>query len=119
MPAFLAEEKNRIQERLDVLKPAVDEYQTLERMMRVMEGERPAGPAQRPRRHQAPRGENKQKVLDAVAERPGVSVGELAEITGVSKPLIYNVTRSAVERGELRREELPSGAAGFRLAEGP
>jgi hypothetical protein len=52
-----------------------------------------------------------------IAERPGVTVSELAQVTGIAKPLIYNTTRAGVERGELQKVVLPGGQTGFRLAE--
>jgi hypothetical protein len=40
------------------------------------------------------RDQNKAAVYGVVAERPGVSVGEIAQVTGIAKPLIHNSTRA-------------------------
>jgi hypothetical protein len=68
--------------------------------------------ASRPR---APRGQNKAAVFGVIAERPGVTVSEIAEVTRIAKPLIYNMTRAGVERGELERVALPGGQQGFKV----
>jgi hypothetical protein len=44
-------------------------------------------------------------------------VAELASVTGIATPLIYNTTRSGVERGELERVALPGGRYGFKMAQ--
>jgi hypothetical protein len=62
----------------------------------------------------ARRGQNKAAVFGVIAERPGVTVSEIAEVTGIAKPLVYNATRAGVERGELERVALPGGLSGFR-----
>jgi hypothetical protein len=76
----------------------------------------PATSASRPSRPRAKRGQNKAAVFRVVDERPGVTVTELAEVTGIAKPLVYNTTRAGVERGELERVSLPGGVSGFRIA---
>ena len=65
----------------------------------------------------APRGHNKAAVLGVIAERPGVTVTEIARVTGITKPLIYNTTRTGVQRGELDRVALPGGQQGFKVRE--
>ena len=50
-----------------------------------------------------------------ITERPGVTVTEIAHVTGIAKPLIYNTTRTGVERGELDRVALPGGQQGFKV----
>jgi DNA-binding MarR family transcriptional regulator len=54
-------------------------------------------------------------VLGVIAERPGVTVTEIAQVTGITKPLVYNTTRAGVERGELERIALPGSQQGFRV----
>ena len=68
----------------------------------------------RPSRPRAPRGQNKAAVFGVIAKRPGVTVSEIAEVTGIAKPLIYDTTRAGIERGELERIALPGGQQGFR-----
>ena len=71
--------------------------------------------ASRQSRPRAPRGQNKAAVFGVIAERPGVTVTEIAQVTRIAKPLVYNTTRAAVERGELDRVALPGGQQGFRI----
>ena len=85
-----------------------------ERDTRAGRGRGPSG--SRPR---APRGHNKDAVFGVIAERPGVTATEIAQVTGIAKPLIYNTTRAGVERGELERVALPGGQQGFKLADEP
>ena len=73
--------------------------------------------ASRRSRPRAPRGQNKAAVFGVIAERPGVTVAEVAQVTGIAKPLIYNTTRAGVERGELDRVVLPGGEQGFKVRE--
>jgi hypothetical protein len=47
-----------------------------------------------------------------------VTVTEVAQVTGTSKPLIYNTPRAGVERGELQKVALPGGQQGFKIANG-
>ena len=39
---------------------------------------------------------------------------ETAQVTGITKPLIYNTTRAGVERSELKRVALPRRPAGVQ-----
>jgi hypothetical protein len=75
------------------------------------------GSASRSSRVRAPRGQNKAAVYGVITERPGVTVSEIAEVTGIAKPMIYNTTRAGVERGELDRVALPGGQQGFKVRE--
>jgi hypothetical protein len=54
-------------------------------------------------------------VFGVIADRPGVTVTEIAQVTGIAKPLIYNTTRAGLERGELERIALPGGQQGFKV----
>ena len=64
----------------------------------------------------AKRDQNKAAVFGVIEQRPGVTVAELASVTGIAKPLIYNTTRAGVARGELERVALPGGPHGFKIA---
>ena len=138
--ADLAEETLRqLRGRLKQLAPAVSEYERLQAAYAALDGaggqgadeRRSAGAAttRRPRRSagrtrgrparsgvRAKRGQNKAAVFGVIAQRPGVTVSEIAEVTGIAKPLIYNTTRAGIERGELERVALPGGQNGFRAA---
>jgi hypothetical protein len=128
-----------IRARLKQLAPAVAEYERLEAAYAALgaassdSGDRPAGSSGerragvrrgRPRAAsrlsgpRAKRGQNKAAVFGVIAERPGVTVTEIAQVTGIAKPLIYNTTRAGVGRGELERVALPGGQHGFKMAQG-
>ena len=130
-----------IRERMKELAPAVAEYRRLEAAYAALDGSgrasgepRKAGgdtggrrrgrggrprarSAVRPPAGRAKRGQNKAAVFGVIEQRPGVTVAELASVTGIAKPLIYNTTRTGVERGELERVALPGGPHGFKMAQ--
>jgi hypothetical protein len=140
----LVEETLRgVRARLGELAPIVAEYERLEAAYEALDGSggRGAGegrlsgasttgrrsgrarrergrPASRGSGPRAMRGENKRAVYGVIAERPGVTVAEIAAMTGIAKPLIYNTTRAGVERGELEKVALPGRQSGFRPAQG-
>jgi hypothetical protein len=130
-----------IRARMSELAPVVAEYERLQAAYAALEGRgvdagdgrsvragargRPSSGAgrgrarsvSRPSRPRAPRGQNKAAVFGVIAERPGVTVSEIAQVTGIAKPLIYNTTRAGVERGKLDRVALPGGQQGFKARE--
>jgi hypothetical protein len=71
-------------------------------------------PGSRPR---AARGENRRRLLEAVRERPGASVGELAEVSKVAQPTAYNALRQMLKAGEVERVDLGGGKSGYRPAQ--
>jgi hypothetical protein len=130
-----------IRERLKELAPAVAEYGRLEAAYAALDGPsggsgegrkagadtagrrrgagggRRAGSAVRRAGSRAKRGQNKAAVFAVIEQRPGVTVAELASVTGIAKPLIYNTTRAGIARGELERVALPGGPHGFKIAQ--
>jgi hypothetical protein len=138
--ADLIEETARgIRARLKELAPLVAEYERLEAAYAALDGAGRQAPddarrsrgGSQPRRRagraragtasagsgvRAKRGQNKAAVYGVVTERPGVTVTEIAAVTGIAKPLIYNTTRAGVDRGELEKVVLPGGQTGFRRA---
>jgi hypothetical protein len=138
--ADLVEETARgIRARLKELAPLVAEYERLEAAYAALEGAGRQAPdgarrprsAPQPRRRaaagraakasarsgvRAKRGQNKAAVYGVIAERPGVTVSELAQVTGIAKPMIYNTTRTGIGRGELEKVALPGGQTGFKPA---
>ncbi len=77
---------------------------------------RGSGSARRSNGGRAPRGANRAAVLRVLADRPGVSVAELSSAAAVAKPVLYNLLRTLEQRGEIAKEQLPSGSTGYRLA---
>jgi CRP-like cAMP-binding protein len=80
---------------------------------------RPAAKRSAPRRAarpRAPRGANRQAVLAAVSERPGVTAATIADVTKISKAVTYNTLAKLVAQGELEKTELPGGQTGYKTA---
>jgi hypothetical protein len=118
----LNEIKRRVRARMSELRPFVDEYEELEAVANGLAAEegtaraaaKPSGGGSRARGPRAPRGASRAKVYAVIEERPGVSVAELAAVSGVAKPVVYGVTRKGVAEGELERVDLGAGQLGFR-----
>jgi len=51
-----------------------------------------------------------------IADRPGVTVAELASATGITKNVLYSLTRTLTQRGAIERVELPADTSGFEIA---
>ena len=45
-----------------------------------------------------------------------MSVAELASASGVARTGLYTILKTLERRGEIAREQLPGGTAGYRLA---
>ena len=135
MSDLVEETLQGIRARLKELAPMVAEYERLEAAYAALDGpggssagtrsrrsagtRRPRGrPASQRPRARAKRGENKRAVYAVIGERPGVTVAEIAAVTGIAKPMVYNTTRAGIERGELEKVALPGGHGGFRAVEG-
>ena len=141
MADLVEETVQGIRARMSELAPVVAEYERLQAAYAALEGpgadsrdrlsaradtrdgrgaSAPRGRARsasRRSRPRAPRGQNKAAVYGVITDRPGVTVTEIAEVTRIAKPLIYNTTRAGVERGELDRVALPGGQQGFKVRE--
>jgi hypothetical protein len=113
-----------IRERLAELRGAVVEAERLEAALKALEtagADTPAPPRARSStpespRKRAPRGANREKALEVIAERPGVTVAELASATGIARNALYGVTRSLADNGVIERVALGGDAFGFRIA---
>lgn len=140
MGDLVDETVRQIRARLEELLPVVAEYERLQAAYAALDGagarasEQPsvgAGARARPQKRagrrragsgsrragsRAKRGQNKAAVFGVIAERPGVTVAEIAQVTKIAKPLVHNSTRAGVDRGELERVALPGGHHGFKLA---
>jgi hypothetical protein len=125
--------------RLRELRPFVEEHERLETALRALGGvesdasggvsagstggglarvrrrkARRTGPANR--RERAPRGANRQAVLQAVSERPGATSAEIAAVSGVERNTLYGVLRRLLQEGEVCTRELPTGRTGYAPA---
>jgi hypothetical protein len=68
--------------------------------------------AARPR---APRGANREAFLNALSERPGSSVPELAELTGVQRGVLYQLRRRLLDEGAVVEQRRDDGRKGYAL----
>jgi hypothetical protein len=62
----------------------------------------------------APRGANREAILQVVRERPGVSAAEVADVTNIAKPTVHTTISQLKRKGILE----PEGANGVKLAKG-
>ena len=74
------------------------------------------GTSARKQRTRAPRGANREAIVSLVNERPGVSAGEISDVTKISKAVTYNTLAKLVEQGKLAKTELPGGQTGYKPA---
>lgn len=133
MPDLLDRIRSEISTRLVDLRPVVDEQHRLEAALQALGDATshtpaaPAGPAASPkrrapkptskRRKRAARGANREAVLLAVKDRPGATSAELASVSGVDRNTLYGVLARLVKDGELQTRSLPTGRAGYLIAE--
>jgi predicted Rossmann fold nucleotide-binding protein DprA/Smf involved in DNA uptake len=114
-----------IRERLKQSRAAVLEYERLEAALQAldkMDGATTATTGLRRgsnRRTQtrAPRGANREKALAAIGDQPVISIAQLSAATGITKNVLYGLTRTLTERGLIERMDGGDGAVGFRIAE--
>lgn len=125
----------QIDARLGELRPLVDEHHRLDSALLALgepKGEspgpqrasssaqtrlrarktKPAKPRQR-----APHGANRDAVMRAVQDRPGVSSAELAAVSGVGQNTLYGLLARLVKNGELQARALPTGRIGYTLGD--
>ena len=118
-----------IRARLNASRAAVEESQRLQAALSALGSDasttsrtpsrarrRTATTSRKPR---ARRGANRDKALQVIAERPGVTVAELVSATGIAKNVLYSLTRTLTQRGAIERVELPADTVGFRIARSP
>ncbi|WP_041730058.1 helix-turn-helix domain-containing protein [Conexibacter woesei] len=115
----------QIDTRLEALRPFVAEFEQLEAARAVLVADHGAGArrlrarasrgtAAQPRRaRRAPRGANRAAILHLAAERPGITVAEIAQETGIGKPTVHSTVYALKRRGELE-----NAGDGVKLAGG-
>ena len=69
-----------------------------------------------PARERAARGANRDAVLRAIGERPGVSARELAAASQVTGGTLYTLLRRLTQEGTVEKRELPGGQTGYAIA---
>jgi CRP-like cAMP-binding protein len=116
---FLDEKRKEIQARLKELRPLVDEYQRLEAAERALSGmdAKPATAAASPTatrrrrtsssngRRGRPRGSGTRgaQALELVAQRPGITIPELADAMGIKQNYLYRVMPGLAKEGKVRK----------------
>lgn len=136
MPELLDRIRSEMSARLAELRPLVDEHTRLTAALQVLRDvdsrkpvRAPAAPAasrSRPAKttpaaahKRAPRGANRLAVLRAVEDRPGATSAELVTASGVQASTVHALLARLVESGELQKETLPTGRAGYALVHAP
>lgn len=134
MAELVGQIQRDIEKRLEELRPLIQEKEQLEAVLAALSGDYNGsnGSASRPvirrvarvsseggrapyaggRQRRAPRGANREAILAIVAERPGVSAAEVAEITNIAKPTVHTTISQLKRKGILE----PEGANGVKLA---
>ena len=106
---FLEQKKSEIDARLKELKPAYDEYLTLQKAREALAGvNRPrAASPRRGRRRGRPRGSGgtSAKALKVIRENPGITVTELARELKMRHPnYLYRVLPQLEAQGAVRKD---------------
>jgi hypothetical protein len=123
MPDFLDEKRTEMKQRLDELRPLVEEYHRLEAAVRALDGVgggTSSTPAPRRRRSSAasngtgkgsgqrgrPRGSGTRgkQALELVRSRPGITIPELAQEMGIQQNYLYRVLPGLQKDGMVRKE---------------
>lgn len=121
MSDFLAQKRQEIQDRLNELKPLVEEADRLQAALSALDGASGI-PAGKPTRRKAPRtarkrttgtgkpgrpkgtGKRQAETLALVIKQPGISISEIAAQTGVQQSYLYRVMPSLQKEGLVRKE---------------
>ena len=108
--------RKQVRDRMKELAPLVDEYRQLEEAMSALDGGSSSAPAPRASRSGgaakgggggAKRGRRKgsgtraAEALRLVGERPGITIGELAEAMGIQQNYLYRVMPSLADEGKV------------------
>lgn len=122
MADFVDEKKLEMQQRLDELKPLVEEYHRLEAAVAALDGVNDGQSgldggsasvrARRPRaksvtgRPGRPKGSGPraQQTLELIKDQPGVTIPELAQTMGIKQNYLYRVVPGLQRDGLVRRE---------------
>lgn len=117
-----------IDERLAELRPFIDEYESLNKVMDALGSTRrptdntpsrraPRGQksAARPARSAEERRADRSRLVELASERPGVTKDELRSSLGLSAGAVAQLVRRLTDGGELEQIELPGGESGLRV----
>ena len=115
MSDFLAKTRQEIDARLRELKPAVEEYEQLQKASSALAGlngrggqRRPGGARKRStgRRRGRPRGSGTRSIqaLELVKANPGITISELADNMGIKANYLYRVLPSLESEGKVKKD---------------
>jgi predicted Rossmann fold nucleotide-binding protein DprA/Smf involved in DNA uptake len=124
MADFLEEKKKEINQRMDELRPLVDEYHRLEAAHRALEGVNNGGSSGSARASSSttsrrtsrgggggggrgrPKGSGTRanEALAAVREQPGITIPEMAQKMGIQQNYLYRVLPGLEQDGKVRKE---------------
>ncbi len=125
MADFLEDKKREISERMNELRPAVDEYHRLEAAHRALEGvsddgapsgrrssgsgrgsggRRSGGGSGQGRGRPKGSGARADQARKLVAESPGITIPEMAQKMGIQQNYLYRVLPGLEQEGQVRKE---------------
>ena len=117
MADFLDAKVKEIEERLQELRPLVDEYRRLEAAAGALDGvetggttrKRPA-PATNGNRRGRPRGSRSDntratQTIELVRTQPGITIPELAQHMGIKPNYLYRILPQLADEGKVRRQD--------------
>lgn len=118
MADFLDEKRQELKQRLDELRPMVEEYQRLEAAVAALDGVKSGGTGVGRRRGGAvengngtgrrgrPRGSGTRgkQALELVRSSPGITIPEIAEQMGIQQNYLYRVLPGLQKEGLIRKE---------------
>jgi predicted Rossmann fold nucleotide-binding protein DprA/Smf involved in DNA uptake len=114
---FLDAKVKEIEERLQELRPLVDEYRRLEAAAGALDGVDPtSGASRRPApatngsRRGRPRGSRSDntratQTIELVRTQPGITIPELAQHMGIKPNYLYRILPQLADEGKVRRED--------------
>ncbi len=121
MPDLISRTKRELQERIAHLEAAVEELPKLKRALEALSDDAPSSssgrrggsrrssrPDGRSSGRRRPRGANRDAILAVVQQRPGVSVGEVANAVareGVKKNVVYTTVNKLVKDGRITKTD--------------
>jgi hypothetical protein len=113
MADFIAEKRREFEARMKELRPAVDEYNELERVVAALAGGSARGRPARAkragngRRRGRPRGSGTRakQALELVRARPGITIRELSEAMGIHANYLYRVMPTLESEGQVVKRD--------------
>jgi hypothetical protein len=117
MADFLDEKRSELKQRLDELRPLVEEYHRLEAAVAALDGVNAGGGSSVRRRGASengngngrrgrPRGSGTRgkQALELVRSAPGITIPEIAEQMGIQQNYLYRVLPGLQKEGLIRKE---------------